>query len=405
MTKAQKLDIRRSEIRSKLIADNLDADERDTLTNELVDVESQWRAAVALEANESPDEPETRMDDLVSKVELRNYLDAATRGVAVTGAEAELNTELRLDVDGEVPWAAIAPLEEERTDDVTNSPTNISRTAASPLARLFAASDAAYLGVRTVQVPVGERTYPVLTGGTSADTLAKSTGSTLNTIEANAATWSTVEVSPVRATARYRWAVEDVARMGPALENALRADLSEVIRDYLDNQALNGTGTAPYVAGLITGLTRPAANPGADITVDSLLAAASGLVDGGPIARDESDVRLMINSEVYGMVSSAKTTDGSWLLPALRERVGGLRVSSRIADAPTSGANDNVVECVAYSTRPPGSVIMPVWSGVRLIRDNVSDAASGVVNLTAVWLYSLAKLRTNQYAKFLAQID
>ena len=406
MTNTQKLDIKRSELRSALIADeNMSAEDREAKTKELLDVESRYQTAVAIEATESAKtEPvESRMSDLIDRVELRNYLDAASNGLAVKGGEAELNKELKLDADGEVPWAAIAPIE-ERADNVTNSPTNVSRTSASPLARIMAPSVSAYAGIRTVQVPVGERTYPILTGGTSADTMAKASGSTLNKIEATAATWSTVEVSPVRATARYRWAVEDVARMGPTLENTLRADLAAVVAAYLDAQALTyGTGTAPYVNGLLHGLTRPGSNPSATVTTDDFLSAATALINGSSTF-DERDVRLLVGSQSYKKISGEKTTGGEYLVPALRERLGGIRVSSKIADAPTSGGKSGIQDNLAFSTRAPASVIMPVWSGVRLIRDNVSDAASGVVNLTAVWLYSLAKLRTSQYSKWLAKV-
>lgn len=399
MTEAQKLDIKRSELRAALIADdNMSAEDREAKTQELLDVESKYQTAVALEATEAAThEPvEGRVADLVGRVELRNYLDAATRGVSVTGAEAELNKELKLDSDGEVPWAAIAPVE-ERADDVSNSPTNVSRTSASPLARIMAPSVASFVGIRTVQVPTGERTYPVLTGGTSADTLAKSTGSTLNTIEANAASWSTVEVSPVRATARYRWAVEDVARMGGALEASLRADLAEVIRVYLDAQAILGTGTAPYVEGLITGLTAPN-NPTAIVKADDIFTAATDRVD-GLTAADERDVRILTGVQTYKKISGEKTTGGDYVLPKVRERIGGLRSTAQIPDAPKNGNGANIQVGLAYSTRAPASIVLPVWSGVRLIRDGVSDAASGIVNLTAVWLYALAKVRESQYAR------
>ena len=407
MTDVQRLDIKRSELRSKLIADDaMSAEDRESATKELLDTESRYQTAVAIEATESAKtEPvENRMADLIDRVELRNYLDAATRGVSLTAgsAEAELNKELKLDTDGEVPWAAISPVE-ERTDDVSGAPTNVSRTAASPLARLFAPSVAAYAGIRIEQVGVGERTYPVLTGGTSADTLAKSSGSTLNTIEANVATWDTVEVSPVRASARYRWDVSQVARMGPTLENSLKSDLAEVIRTYLDFQAIQGTGVAPYVSGLLTGLTRPATNPSAIVKTDDFLAAATALID-GTTTFDERDVRLLVNAQTYKKISAAKASNGSYLVPALRERLNGIRVSSTMPNAPTSGANNKITENIAFSTRAPSSVVMPVWSGVRLIRDNVSDAASGVVNLTAIWLYALAKVRTGQYAKWLAKV-
>ena len=407
MTDVQRLDIKRSELRSKLIADDaMSAEDRESATKELLDTESRYQTAVAIEATESAKtEPvENRMADLIDRVELRNYLDAATRGVSLTAgsAEAELNKELKLDTDGEVPWAAISPVE-ERTDDVSGAPTNVSRTAASPLARLFAPSVAAYAGIRIEQVGTGERTYPVLTGGTSADTLAKSSGSTLNTIEANVATWDTVEVSPVRASARYRWDVSQVARMGPTLENSLKSDLAEVIRTYLDFQAIQGTGVAPYVSGLLTGLTRPATNPSAIVKTDDFLAAATALID-GTTTFDERDVRLLVNAQTYKKISAAKASNGSYLVPALRERLNGIRVSSTMPDAPTSGNKSNITENIAFSTRAPSSVVMPVWSGVRLIRDNVSDAASGVVNLTAIWLYALAKVRTGQYAKWLAKV-
>ena len=387
MKESIKLELRKSEIRQELLNDDLDSEKRDSLVIELRETESKWRAAVALEETETPDDETRDLDNLTSQVELRSYLDAATRGVAVTGAEAELNQELKLDTDGMVPFEAIAPVE-ERADDISNAPDTVSRTSASPLARIMARSVSTYLGISTPTVAAGERTYPVLSGGTSASTLAKGAS-----VEAGAATWTTHEVSPVRASARYRWHVEDVARMGPALESSLRGDLSNVIASYLDDRGLNGDGVTPDPGGLLNSLTAPNPAPTTIVTIDDLVEAILARVD-GLYADTESVVRLLLGPATYRKVAATKSTNGAFLIDGIRARTAGLRVSAKIP-----AVASDIEHGISYASGTPSSVVMPVWSGVRLIRDNVSNAAEGVVNLTAIWLYSYAALRTEQYAQ------
>ena len=389
MKESTKLELRKSEIRDELLDENLDSEKRDALVGELRETESKWRAAVALEETETPEDNDDEardMDDLLGRVELRSYLDAATNGNPVRGAEAELNQELKLDTEGIVPFEAIAPIE-ERADDVSGTPTNVARTAASPLARIMKRSVSNYLGIANPTVPVGERTFPVLAGGTSASTVAKGTA-----VEANAASWSTVEVSPVRASARYRWYVEDVARMGPTLESTLRADLSAVIADYLDDRALNGTGSSPQPNGLLSTLTAPT-TPTNTSTIDTLIGDIVDQVDGVHLY-SEADLRILLGPSMYKIASKTKTSAGEFPLDAVRNRIADLRISAKLP-----AVASDIEHGIAFATGNPTSVLMPVWSGVRLIRDNVSDAASGVVNLTAIWLYSFAALRHGQYAQ------
>ena len=101
------------------------------MTKELLDTESKYQTAVAIEATEAAkNEPvENRMAALVDRVELRHYFDSFISETPLSGAQRELNAELKA-ADNVIPWAAFAPTDdvEARADSVTELPV----TSAAP---------------------------------------------------------------------------------------------------------------------------------------------------------------------------------------------------------------------------------------------------------------------------------
>ena len=131
MTLLQKLELRRSEIRSRLgelaALDELNDDQKaetDRITKEFQEKETQYRAAVIAEGEKAQtrefgsDGEAAEIRAIKRKSSLRNYLDAASKGTGLAGAEAELNDALEIRAGGgvRVPWTMLIPDVEFRAD-------------------------------------------------------------------------------------------------------------------------------------------------------------------------------------------------------------------------------------------------------------------------------------------------
>ena len=151
----------------------MSAEDRAAKTAELLDTESRYQTAVALEATEAAKlEPvENRMEDLVSRISLKRYMDHAISETLISGAEKELNSELKA-ADNVFPWVAFVPhdLEERATTDISGK---VRRTSASPLARLMAPAASSFANIETVAVPAGERQFVAWDAGATAGDYAR----------------------------------------------------------------------------------------------------------------------------------------------------------------------------------------------------------------------------------------
>ena len=233
------------------------------------------------------------LDALTDRIELRRYIAAGLETRRLDGPELEYNQALSLDASF-LPWTALDPGPEEQRqtgDAATAAPAETTRTQSAIMGRIFGRSAAAFLGVSTKTVGVGERSYPVLTAGVTAGQRAKSTA-----FNAAAATITTTELKPVSLRARYLTTIEDLATMG-GLEQALRRDLSAAISDVRDDQIMTGDGTAPNVGGFLGGgLTAPTAPTATNISFGDWITAVADSVD-GKYASQLSDVRLVLGAE------------------------------------------------------------------------------------------------------------
>ena len=407
MTNGQTLQLRLSEIRQSLNElsglDSPTDEQRATmaaLATEYPTIETRWRAATIAEA----DAPETRAADgedterraLVERVELRSYLHEAATGRAVTGAEQELRAAVFGEHarEGLIPWEALLPRhDEQRADAATTAPTDVGASQASILGRVFADTAAAYLGVSMPQVSVGEVNYPVLSAGVSPEMKSKGVVK-----DAEAATISTTVLEPRRLTARYLFSVEDTARLR-GMEEALRRDLSGALGEKIDDQILNGNGTAPNVSGFVHALTAPTA-PTAIATFSDFVGAASRAVD-GRYARNLTGVKTLVGAATYALAGTLMNTSGDVALSDyLIARSGGFLTSALIPAPPASGTGANVQAAIVYrAARGAGSAVAPVWQGLELIRDPYTHAAKGQVSLTAVMLWAFSIIRSDAYVR------
>ena len=400
MIESQKLQVRMSEVRQKLNElagdENADGAEVDKLVAEMGTLESRYRAAVTVEdhadaeaeAAKAAKTPETReLAELRGRVELRDYLLEAAKGRAATGAAHEFRAAIMGDAarEGVIPWEALLPVE-ERADAATVGPTTIQGNQQPIMARVFAASAAAFLGVAMPSVPVGQTIYPIMSGGATAAMRAAGAAK-----DAEPATFTVETLEPVRLSARYLFRVEDLAKL-KGMEDALRADLRAAMSDAMDKQVLSGDGTAPNQSGFLTTLTAPSDPTGTAATFADFLAAHVAGVD-GLYASGLQGVRMLVGVESYKIAAAAFNTSGDTASSDyLTVHSGGLRTSANIPAAASTIQN-----AITYAAGGAGSAVAPVWQGLEMIRDPYTSAASGEIALTAVALWAFKILRTAPY--------
>ena len=409
MTNLQRLELRASEIRSRLNelsgieTGELTSEHRseiDTLSVEYADVERQKRAAIlAGDVPETP-EPEPKggekreIADLLERAEIASYLRAAASGNPVSGAERELRQAVLGDDADEMlmPMDMLLPLSgelETRADAVTNVDSAIQHSQQNIIGRIFAETAGAYLGVQRPSVGVGETHYYALNGGASADVRSDGVSK-----DAEIATFTSKAVEPVRLTARYLWGIETTARIR-GFEEALRADIRDVMGDKLDALALNGqaavNNVSPVIEGIIAQLANPE-NPTIAATWDDYLSLYPARVD-GKTSMDGLNVRLLVNPDTYRHAHGLQIATSGELLG--RELpTGRFRAS---ANMPATAAT--IATLLSYTASARVGFVQPVWRGITLIRDVYSKASEGQIALTAVMLTGAAMVDSSLYGR------
>ena len=318
MTTAQKklrdLKERQSKERGKMaefgMADNLTDETRaelDAIENGTPDLERQLRAATrAVEQEDveqrtqqtaaSPDPEMRERIELRSKASLTNYLMAAARGQLPSGAEAELAAAAGVSGIPLELWDV--PRQEQRA--VADAPGTVGVNLDAIRPAVFANSIAARLGIDMPRVMSGTYATATITTSQNAAALAKSAAAA-----GVAGAFTVTTAVPKRISARLELTLEDVAAVGQAnFESILRENLALAISDELDNQALNGDGNAPNLAGIFQRLTDPSAPGAAVASFDDFVASFADGVD-GLWANTVNDIAIVAGVDTYKL--SAKT--------------------------------------------------------------------------------------------------
>ncbi len=280
--------------------------ELDDLERDTPDLERQIRAARILVDTEG--EAETRTSDeldaeqrerieLRSKAMLTNYLSAAARGRMVDGAEAELSAAAGVQGIPLELWDVPETRQAENgreTRAVTPAPGTVGVNLDPIRPAVFANSIAPRLGIAMPRVASG--TYASATITTSQSAAAKDKSAA---IEATAGAMTVTTATPKRVSARLELTLEDIAAVGQAnFESALRENLSLALSDELDDQAINGDGSAPNLKGMFNVLTDPSAPAAGVAAFDIFVAAFAGGVD-GLWANTLKDVAIVAGPETY----------------------------------------------------------------------------------------------------------
>ena len=444
MTPRQKIELRRSEVRTRLgeiatlegdaLTDEV-REERDGLMVELRDSEPQLQAAITAESEtvaeraaefadadarhaiETPEEREFRA--LQDGAELREYAAALASGRELEGRAAELNaaifersnggaaeirTSLLAEGDGGVlvPWSALAgraapeiarngssatamrAASEDRADAASALPaTGVQVGERDFVGRVFAGGAFDFLGGMTATVAVGEASYFVLTAGATPE--SKAAGAVK---DAEAATLTGIVMEPHRLSAAYTMRIEDLAR-SMRYESGLRQDLAGAAREAVDNIVLNGQADGPD--GLLDVLAAPA-DPDAVPTRSRAVQIAAEGVD-GRYARNLREVRTLIGDESYRVLASLFTDDGdSSAADYLMMNSGGLAASALLPD-PDAGTK--IQHGVLARAGVMGNMVAAFWdmAAMTIVRDEYTRANRGEIRLQLNMLWDFRVLR------------
>ena len=411
MKKSIKLALRASEIRQE--TNGLkpeDGEKRTSLLAELSTVETEYRAALKAEADEDAAAPsgdgglsaeERERRQLENKAELRQALHSVMNDRPLAGAELELQQSVGL-AGHTLPWELIAPRHadakgtEHRVDSVTAAPGDAHLQQHTILGRVFARSATMTLGVSMPSVPVGQQNFPVISAGSDASILAKDA----SVGDAGAATITAHSIGPRRIQVEYLFRREDAAVL-MGLEESLRRDLSGTLSDQLDKQVLVGGGGANFGGFLSTpaqgGLAARSDTPA---VVDFALAAAEfALGIDGKYAGGLSEVCAVVSDDTARKLATVFQTNDSDSALAYATRVTKKTMASANVPGPT---NANFQEGILARVGAEGmNAVSPVWSGLTMIRDEVSQTLrkQGQISVTSIMLAGFDILRADGFAR------
>lgn len=263
MLDSVKIQRRQSEIRAALaeLVGKESPTEDETRSMESLDREYQtnetrYRAALVAEDTErraAGAELETREGrqwaDLCAGYELRQVAAALEEGRALDGRTAEVVTEMR--AAGGYRGFPV-PLEALEVRNTVSGGVPDPRATMPIVDRLFAATTAARMGAGIINIPQGEREYPVVSSSIAA---GWADGEAANVPLAPAFTTADKALAPDNVFGvQLRVTRKALKQAGAGLEAAMRRDLAGAMQTGLDRAAFLGTGSDGQPLGVIPGV-------------------------------------------------------------------------------------------------------------------------------------------------------
>ena len=398
LTKVQTLLVKMSEARQKL-NDLLGVETRsetqqadlETLTGSLQALEPELRAAIV--AEDTTPTIETRAGEDSESVELRALLRDASAGrilaavharTATDGREAELQQHFGVG-GNELPHALL----EHRAR--TEAPSNTATEQAEIIQPIFGQTGAAFLAIPQPSVAPGSAVYPIISSRPTPETPAE--GATV-TADIPAGSFSADLLKPQAAQAQIEFSREDAAAF-PSMSDALGRVIVDATGFALDSQMLAHT-----TEGLLTaGLTAPG-NPAAEATFANYRSALNTQVNGRE-AGQASDCRILLGAKTYSHADTKFRTADSELsaLDWLMAKSGGVRV--HVAVPAIAAKRQDAVIAKALGQQ---HAVMPVWSSVQLVTDEITKLQKRLIVLTAIQLFSFKVLRADGFARVRFQV-
>jgi len=397
MLESKKIELRQSEIRQELatLAGNEKPTEAETrsmteLDGEYRTNETRYRAAIIAEDEERREagkELETRSEtewaQMAARFEVRQVALALDEGRALDGATAEMVQELR----GAGGFQGFpVPLEalETRAGETVASGTPDPKVVMPIIDRLFAASSAARMGCRMVNIGVGEVEYPVATGGAQPGWAGSETGDVpgpqaYTTVDKPMAPDNTLGV-------QMKITRKALKQSGAGLENAVRRDMSAAIQQETDRAIFLGSGNAGEPLGVFPGAATYGITEtpvGAAASYAAFRAAAVRFMTANA-ANSLDAINLALRPEVFDsmdddLLTGTAVSEWDRLVAKVKNTV---LTTNGIAAPSGDPAASNALLTTATNGVPP--IFCGMWGAVDLIRDPYSDAKSGQLRLTAL---------------------
>lgn len=354
----------------------------ETLDGEYRTNETRYRAALVSEDQERREagaDLETRSDrewqDLVGRFELRQVALSLDEGKALTGATAEIVTELR-NAGGyqgiPIPLAAL----ETRAGETVAADVPNPKVLRPIIDRIFPGSVAERLGIERINITSGELAFPVATAGAVFG-------------------WQTTELGNVGGPQRFETAERSLSpdhtggaqmvisrkalkQAGDGLEQAIRRDLNAAIGAELDRVSVNGSGENGEPLGIIPGAATygiASTAVGATATWAAFRAQIVAFMQANAIT-SASQVNLGFDPEIWAELDGALITGtavSEW--DRLTKHVGTPAISSVIPA-------ETAIMTATVQGIAPG--YLGIYGGIDLIRDPYTKAQSGQLVLTGL---------------------
>ena len=164
----------------------------------------------------------------------------------------------------------------------------------------------------------------------------------------------------------------------------------------LDRQLLRHT-----TEGLLTaGLTAPS-NPGAQSAFSDYRAALNDQVNGSARRVPRRDCRVLLGAKTYAHADTLFKGNNSEVsaLDWLVAKSGGVRVHTEVP-AVASKRQDAIIAKALGHTH----AVMPTWSAIQLVTDEVTELQSRKIILTAIQLFAFKVLRADGFARVRFQV-
>ena len=205
-------------------------------------------------------------------------------------------------------------------------------------------------------------------------------------------TIANVTLSPKRATAYVEVSKQAIIQAAMSLEGMIRDDLLMGAAVHIENQCINGTGTAPQMTGLryTSGIsTVAAATNGAALTWDDLVDVESAAANNN--AEPDMTAGYLINTKIRGKAKKVqKGTNLPFLWDAGAQPLNGYRaaVTNNVASNITQGTSTTVCSTLMFCSDWSMATI-GLFGAPDVTVDPYSKADTGQVKITL-----------NQYADF-----
>ena len=404
MKKSVKLTLRLSEIRQRLntllvIEDRSDdqTSEMESLTAEAQKLEPELRAALVAEGDaeqraaenfqegQNPEDVELRA--LIAGSTLADVIEATIERRATTGRTSEYQQHLNLG-STQVPLALLRDRGVEFRQ-VTPAPSNTGASQAEIVQPVFATGDLQFLSISQDTVPSGQSVHPVLTTRPTVKTHADSTS-----VDETTGAFTATALAPERTQASFFFRRTDGVKF-PMMEDSLRMSLSSALAENLDALWMAQMIKAAGSGGLGNATDLHSAEAG----FANYKTLVAGNVD-GRFASGKMDIRALMGAAAFAHADTQYTSNGDVsALSSIAAESGGVRVSPHVAVV----ASKKQDAFVRLGMRRDG--VVALWEGIHLIFDEVTKAATGEIQLTAVLMNNRAILRTGGFKRIAVQVE